>query len=119
MKILVADDEKNILRIIQFNLEKAGYKVVTASNGQIALDVMKKEKPELAILDIMMPKINGFELCEKIKKDFKNTKVILLSAKGQDIDKKRGSEAGADLYITKPFSPRLLLSNIRQLTGDE
>jgi len=115
MKILVADDEKNILRIIQFNLEKSGYEVFTAVDGEEALEIINRKRPDLAILDIMMPKINGFDLCKKVKSSDKEINIILLSAKGQEVDKKRGKDAGADLYMTKPFSPRLLLSNINKL----
>ncbi|MGM0608170.1 MAG: response regulator transcription factor [Candidatus Muiribacteriota bacterium] len=115
-KILVADDEKNILRIIKFNLKKAGFEVFTAEDGESAREQIIKERPDIAILDIMMPKINGFDLCTFIKEseDLK-TGVILLSAKGQKNDFERGEKAGADLYLKKPFSPKILIKNIKEM----
>ncbi|MFA5478408.1 MAG: response regulator [Candidatus Muiribacteriota bacterium] len=117
-KILVADDEKNILRIIQFNLTKAGYNVITAEDGGEAFEKIVKEKPDLVILDIMMPKLNGFEVCSKVKKELKmKVKIILLSAKGQKNDIERGNESGADKYLVKPFSPKILLETIEEMLG--
>ncbi|MCK9477428.1 MAG: response regulator [Candidatus Muirbacterium halophilum] len=115
-KILVADDEKNILRIIQFNLEKNGFSVITAEDGKQAYEKIISERPDVAVLDIMMPKLNGFEITEKIREELGNSiKIILLSAKGQKIDKERGISLGADIYLTKPFSPKILISTISEL----
>ncbi|MFW5782013.1 MAG: response regulator transcription factor [Candidatus Muiribacteriaceae bacterium] len=115
--ILVADDEKNILRIITFNLKKKGYQVITAENGEDAFEKILEKKPDLAILDIMMPRFNGYEVCQKIKEEGIKLSIILLSAKGQKNDIERGSECGADIYLTKPFSPRILIEEIEKLLG--
>jgi two-component system alkaline phosphatase synthesis response regulator PhoP len=117
-KILVADDEKNILRIIQFNLEKNGFEVITAEDGEQAYEKILSYRPDVAVLDIMMPKLNGFEITEKIREEFgKDIKIILLSAKGQKVDRERGLALGADIYLTKPFSPKILISTITELVG--
>ena len=116
MKILVADDEKHILRIIQFNLEKEGFTVFTAGDGELAMQIVEREKPDIVILDIMMPRKTGFEICGEIREKFgSDIKIILLSAKGQKTDLARGEDCGADIYMTKPFSPRILLQTIKNL----
>lgn len=118
-KILVADDEKNILRIIQFNLKKNGFEVITVENGEDAYNKIIECRPDIAILDIMMPKMSGFEVCSKVREKIgKDIGIILLSAKGQKVDIERGDKAGADIYLTKPFSPKILLSNINKLLGE-
>ena len=116
-KILVVDDEVNITQILEFSIGSEGYQVITASNGEEALDVAKREQPNLIILDVMMPKIDGYEACRRIKANplTKNIPVILLTAKGRDIDKRLGYEVGATDYIIKPFSPTQLIDRIQEL----
>jgi two-component system alkaline phosphatase synthesis response regulator PhoP len=118
-KILVVDDEIYIVHILDFSLGMEGYDVVTALDGEQALDKLKSEKPDLIVLDIMMPKLDGYEVCKAIKSDpaTKQIPVILLSAKGRNVDQKMGFDVGADDYITKPFSPRKLVERINQLLG--
>ena len=118
-KILVVDDEIYIVHILDFSLGMEGYEVVTALDGEQALEKVKTEKPDLIVLDIMMPKLDGYEVCKNIKANSatQNIPVILLSAKGRNVDQKMGFDVGADDYITKPFSPRKLVERINQLLG--
>ena len=118
-KILVVDDEIYIVHILDFSLGMEGYDVVTALDGEQALDKLKSEKPDLIVLDIMMPKLDGYETCKRLKADpeTKGMPVILLSAKGRNVDQKVGFEVGADDYITKPFSPRKLVERINAILG--
>ena len=118
-KILVVDDEIYIVHILDFSLGMEGYEVVTALDGEQALEKVTSEKPDLIVLDIMMPKLDGYEVCKSIKSNAatKHVPVILLSAKGRNVDQKMGFEVGADDYITKPFSPRKLVERINQLLG--
>ena len=111
-KILVVDDEAYMLRLVQFNLERAGYSVITAKDGQEALEILEKEKVDLIITDVMMPRIDGFELCKRVKTDarWKSYPVIMLTAMAQVADRVGGKAAGADDYITKPFHPKKLLA---------
>lgn len=114
-KILVVDDEEHIVELIKYNLESNGYKVITAYDGKEALDKSIKEEPDLILLDLMLPKIDGFEVCKKLKKDV-NTEyipVIMLTAKGEETDKVLGLEIGADDYITKPFGIREMIARIK------
>ena len=116
-KILVVDDEINITQILEFSIGAEGYEVITAANGEEAIDKARREQPDLIILDIMMPKIDGYEACRILKANplTKNIPVVLLTAKGRDIDKKLGYEVGATDYIVKPFSPNKLVDRIHQL----
>jgi two-component system alkaline phosphatase synthesis response regulator PhoP len=118
-KILVVDDEIYIVHILDFSLGMEGYEVVTALDGEQALEKVKTEKPDLIVLDIMMPKLDGYEVCKSVKSNSatQNIPVILLSAKGRNVDQKMGFDVGADDYITKPFSPRKLVERINQLLG--
>lgn len=118
-KILVVDDEIYIVHILDFSLGMEGYEVITALDGEQAIERLKVEKPDLVVLDIMMPKLDGYEVCKAIKSNpaTKQTPVILLSAKGRNVDQKLGFDVGADDYITKPFSPRKLVERINQLLG--
>ena len=106
--ILLVDDEPYILRSLSYLLTREGYSVETASNGEEGLARVRELAPPLVFLDIMMPRMNGYEVCEQIKQDptLAQTYVIMLSAKGQQIDRERGLLGGADEYMTKPFSPR-------------
>ncbi|MTI70769.1 MAG: response regulator transcription factor [Firmicutes bacterium] len=114
-KILVVDDEEHIVELIKFNLENGGYEVVIAYDGNEAVEKAIKEKPNLVILDLMLPGIDGIEVCRKIKMndDTKDTPIIMLTAKGEETDKVLGLEIGADDYITKPFSVRELMARIK------
>ncbi|MBU1726631.1 MAG: response regulator transcription factor [Candidatus Omnitrophica bacterium] len=114
-KILIVDDEKDIVRMLDYNLKKEGYRTVTAADGEDALESVKKERPDLIILDLMLPRIDGLEVCKILKKDSKtaSTPVIMLTAKAQESDKIVGLELGADDYVTKPFSPREMVARIR------
>ncbi len=116
-KILVVDDEVNITQILEFSIGAEGYEVITAANGEEAIDKARREQPDLIILDIMMPKIDGYEACRILKANplTKNIPVVLLTAKGRDIDKRLGYEVGATDYIVKPFSPNKLVDRIHQL----
>jgi two-component system alkaline phosphatase synthesis response regulator PhoP len=116
-KILIADDEPDILEIINYNLSKEGYQVTTAKDGDEALAKAKVIKPELIILDIMMPKKNGVEVCELLrsKPAFKDTLIIFLTALSDESSQVKGLETGADDYISKPVSPKVLLSKVNSL----
>lgn len=112
-KILVVDDEKPIVRLVTFNLEKEGYQTLLAYDGEEALQVIQNEKPDLVVLDIMLPRLDGLEVCRQIRQKHISTAVIMLTAKDQEIDKVLGLELGADDYLAKPFSPRELLARIK------
>jgi len=116
-KILVVDDEVNITQILEFSIGAEGFEVITATNGEEAIDKARKEQPDLIILDIMMPRIDGYEACRILKANplTKNIPVVLLTAKGRDIDKRLGYEVGATDYIVKPFSPNKLIERINEL----
>ena len=116
-KILVVDDEINITQILEFSIGAEGYEVLTALNGEDAVDKARRELPDLIILDVMMPKIDGYEACRILKANplTKNIPVILLTAKGREIDKKLGYEVGAADYIVKPFSPNKLIDRIHEV----
>ena len=120
-RILVVDDEIYIVHILEFSLTMEGYTVITASNGEEALQAIERERPDLVVLDIMMPKLDGYEVCRRLREneEFRALPVILLSAKGRAIDREAGLAAGADAYITKPFSPRKLLEKIKELSVTE
>lgn len=108
MKVLVVDDEPYILRSLTFVLRKEGFDVREAHSGKEALEVFAKESPQLVFLDVMMPEMNGFDVCREIKSDpirSQKVKIVMLTARGQDTDRSRGLSAGADEYLTKPFSP--------------
>lgn len=114
-KILIVDDEEHIIELLKFNLINAGYDVLTANNGIDAVKVAKIEKPSLLLLDLMLPGIDGFDVCKEIKrdKDMQKTSIIMITAKGEELDKILGLELGADDYITKPFSIRELLARVK------
>lgn len=113
--ILVVDDEEPIQELLKFNLEKEGYQVLIASDGAEALQTLEEKLPDLVVLDIMLPGMSGLEVCTQLRKisKFADLPVIMLTAKGEEIDKVLGLEMGADDYITKPFSPRELVARIR------
>lgn len=111
-KILVVDDEKSIVDIIAFNLKKEGYEVICAADGQEGLALFKNESPELILLDIMMPKLDGLEVCKRIREK-SNVPIIMLTARAEEIDKVIGLELGADDYVTKPFGVRELMARVK------
>ena len=116
-KILVVDDEDYIVELISYNLVSSGYSVITANNGIDAVRITKEEKPSLILLDLMIPGLDGYDVCKAIRSD-ENTKdvlIIMLSAKGEELDKILGLELGADDYITKPFSIRELLARVKAI----
>jgi len=109
-RVLVADDEPHLLRLVKFRLEREGYEVLTATDGESALKVAREERPDLCVLDVMMPKRSGFDVLRELRSDdgFAGMKVIMLTARAQDRDVDVGFSLGADDYITKPFSPQEL-----------
>ncbi len=117
IKILLVDDEPDILEIITYSLENAGYKIYTATNGIEAVEKASKIEPDLIILDVMMPKMDGIEACEIIRNNpkTKNILITFLSARGEDYSQIAGFNAGADDYITKPIKPKILLSKVKSL----
>jgi DNA-binding response OmpR family regulator len=119
-RILVVDDEVYIVHILDFSLGMEGYEVITALDGEQALEKARAEHPDLIVLDVMMPKLDGYETCRILKGDdaTRNIPIILLSAKGRNADQKVGFDVGADDYITKPFSPRKLVERINALLGE-
>lgn len=116
-RILIADDEKDLVYAVTLQLEAHGFEVLVATNGQEALEKARRERPDLIILDLMMPKIDGYKVCHMLKFDqrYKHIPIILFSARAQEADKKAGQEARADAYITKPFEPNILLEKIKEL----
>ena len=119
-KILVVDDEPFICRSLTFVLRKGNYEVLEARDGEEALDAIRSHKPDLVFLDVMMPKVNGFEVTQQIRSDaeYDDVKIILLTAKGQECDREVGRQAGANDYLTKPFSPTKILDRARQILGE-
>lgn len=115
--ILIVDDEEDVLELIKYNLDKNGYKVVTATSGEEAITRARGKTPDLIILDLMLPGIDGLEVCRKLKSDVKTERipVIMLTAKGEETDIVTGLELGADDYVTKPFSPKVLTARIRRI----
>lgn len=117
IKILLVDDEPDILEIVGYNLTQEGYKIVTANNGKEAIAVAKKEIPDLIIMDVMMPEMDGMEACENIRKipELNNVIITFLTARSEDYSQVAGFDAGADDYITKPIKPKLLVSKVKAL----
>jgi len=118
-KILVVDDEVYILHILDFSLGAEGFEVISANNGELGVEKAKLEKPDLIVLDIMMPVLDGYETCRRLKNEpeTKDIPVVLLTAKGRDVDKRLGFEVGAIDYIVKPFSPSRLIQRIEEIIG--
>jgi DNA-binding response OmpR family regulator len=110
--VLVADDDPLIQRLVRTHLDRAGFKVLSAGDGEEALDTAATEQPDLIVLDLMLPKLDGFEVCRRIR-EFSLVPVVMLTARGEQVDKLRGFEAGADDYLTKPFAPQELLARVR------
>jgi DNA-binding response OmpR family regulator len=121
-KVLIVDDEPFIRLLLQQTLEELedeGVELITANNGETALDIIKAELPEIVFLDVMMPTMNGFDVCNAVKNDLgiSDVYIVLLTAKGQEFDKRKGLDAGADIYMTKPFNPDEVLVMARKILG--
>jgi DNA-binding response OmpR family regulator len=116
-EILIVDDEPSIVVPIQFLMEQQGYTVMVAENGEGALDIIYKYKPDLILLDIMLPRIDGYEVCEIVRLDprYRDIKIIFITAKGREVEIAKGLALGADAYITKPFSNTELVSKVKEL----
>ena len=121
-KILIVDDEAHIRMLIEQTLEELedeGVEFLTAENGEAALEIIQQENPQLVFLDVMMPKMNGMDVCKRVKKELglTNVYIALLTAKGQELDRQKGQEVGADVYMTKPFDPEVILRKAREVLG--
>ena len=121
-KLLIVDDEAHIRMLLEQTLEELEDEDVeffSAQNGEEALDIIREEKPQLVFLDVMMPKMNGMEVCRKVKKELGlgDVYIVLLTAKGQELDRQKGQEVGADLYMTKPFDPEMILLKAKEILG--
>lgn len=118
-KVLVADDEPNIVISLEYLLKREGYTVTVAKDGQEALDAIALERPDLVLLDVMMPRKSGFEVCQAVRANeaLQSIKILMLTAKGRDTDVAKGLALGADGYMTKPFSTRELVSKVAQMLG--
>lgn len=117
IKILLVDDEPDVIEIIRYNLDQEGYKLYTASNGKEAVEKAKKKLPHLIIMDVMMPKIDGIEACEQLRNDirFNDTIIMFLTARGEDYSYVAAFDAGADDYVTKPIKPKVIVSKVKAL----
>jgi DNA-binding response OmpR family regulator len=118
-KILIADDEPNIVISLEYLMKRAGYEVSVARDGQEAIDAIRRERPQLVLLDVMMPKKSGHDVCQELRADeqLKDTLVLMLTAKGRDTDVDKGLGVGADAYMTKPFSTKELAAKVAQMLG--
>ncbi|MES1215166.1 MAG: response regulator [Bacteroidota bacterium] len=121
-KLLIVDDEAHIRMLIEQTLEDLeddDVEFLTAENGEIALEIIQRENPQLVFLDVMMPKMNGMEVCRRVKKELglNNVFIVLLTAKGQELDRLKGQEVGADVYMTKPFDPEVILAKAKEVLG--
>ncbi len=119
--VLLVDDEPNIVLSLEFLMRQAGYAVRVARDGDAALKAIEEAAPELVLLDVMMPKRDGFDVCQTIRANpaWKNVRIVLLTAKGRDIEREKGMALGADDYITKPFSTREVMQKLRQMLPPE
>ena len=118
-RILIADDEPNILISLEYLMKRQGYEVFVARDGQEALDLLRAHLPRLVLLDVMMPRKSGFEVCQELRADeaIKDTLVLMLTAKGRDTDVAKGLGVGADAYMTKPFATKDLVAKVREMLG--
>ena len=112
--VLIADDEPNIVISLEFLLEQAGYQVLVAHDGQEALEAIQRQPPDLVLLDVMLPRLSGFDVCQKIREnpDWQHMRIVMLTAKGREVEIRKGLALGANAYITKPFSTQELLAQI-------
>jgi DNA-binding response OmpR family regulator len=118
--IVIADDEPHVLRSLEFILKKQGYRVITATNGEEAFDRVKESNPDLVFLDIQMPKMDGNTVLRKLREevDFQDLYIVMITAKGQEVDRLNSLESGANEYVTKPYSPRKLVSRVQEILGE-
>lgn len=118
--IVIADDEPHVLRSLEFILKKQGYRVITATNGEEALDRVKESRPDLVFLDIQMPKMDGNTVLRKLREDeqFQTLYIVMITAKGQEVDRLNSLESGANEYVTKPYSPRKLVARVQEILGE-
>lgn len=116
-KILIVDDEPNIVLSLEFLMKQAGYQVRTATDGEAALKAIREEHPDLVLLDVMMPRKDGYEVCQTVRKepDCKDIKIVMLTAKGREVEREKGLALGADDYITKPFATREVVDKVREI----
>lgn len=119
-KILIADDEQNIVISLEFLMKREGFEVSIAVDGEEAIDKIRSEMPDLVLLDVMMPKKSGFEVCQEIKSDpaLQSVRILMLTAKGRDTEVAKGLALGADAYMTKPFSTKELVERVRSMLGE-
>ncbi len=120
-RVLIADDEQNILISLEFLMKREGYEVSIAQDGDEAVEMIRSERPDLVLLDVMMPKKSGFEVCQEIKSDpsLQSVRILMLTAKGRDTEVAKGLALGADSYMTKPFSTKELVERVRSMLADE
>ncbi len=118
-RVLIADDEPNIVISLEFLMKREGYEVSVARDGQAALDAIVRDRPDLVLLDVMMPGKSGFDVCQAVRADesLAKVKILMLTAKGRDTDLAKGTGLGADAYMTKPFSTKELAARVRELLG--
>jgi len=118
-KVLIADAEPNIVISLEYLMKRAGYQVSIARDGQEALDTIRRERPRLVLLDVMMPRKSGFDVCQELRADeqIKDTLVLMLTAKGRDTDVNKGLGVGADAYMTKPFATKELVAKVAEMLG--
>jgi DNA-binding response OmpR family regulator len=119
-KILIADDEPNIVVSLEFLMRQRGYVVKVVDNGEDALRAVGEFAPDLVLLDVMMPRLSGYDLCQRVREnpDWAGIRIVMLSAKGREIEVSKGMAVGADAYVTKPFSTKELLAKVQELLGD-
>jgi DNA-binding response OmpR family regulator len=119
--VLIADDEPNIVISLEYLLQRAGYRVLVARDGQQALDAITEAPPDLVLLDVMLPRLSGFEVCQKLRADptLARMRIVMLTAKGREAERSKGLALGADAYVTKPFSTDELLQQVRVQLGEE
>ena len=118
-RVLVVDDEPNIVMSLEFLMARAGFEVQVARNGREALDALEGAAPDLLLLDVMMPEFDGYEVCERIRArpEWNGTKIVMLTARGREVERERGLALGADAYVTKPFSTRDLVDKVKHMLG--
>ena len=116
-RVLIVDDEPNIVLALELLMKKEGYEILSVDDGQKAFDAVREFRPDLIILDIMMPRMDGYEVCQRIRADesLKDIQVVMLTAKGREAEKEKGLALGADLYVTKPFSTREVMMKVKEL----
>ena len=118
-RVLVVDDEPNIVMSLEFLMRRAGFEVGVARNGREALEALEGAPPDLLLLDVMMPEFDGYEVCERVRArpDWSGTKIVMLTARGREVERERGLSLGADAYVTKPFSTRDLVEQVKRMLG--